>query len=50
MPVSSSSLSGGTKGGNVSIIYQGQTQGEYGNDPFVTTKQSQSKATKDLKP
>jgi|HubBroStandDraft_6_1064221.scaffolds.fasta_scaffold1532151_2 hypothetical protein len=51
MPVSSSNATAaGAKGGQVDIIYQGQTTGPFGNDPMVENKYTQQKMTKELKP
>jgi hypothetical protein len=46
----SSSNATASKGGDVNIIYMGQTSGPYSNDPFAETTQSRQKMTKDLKP
>lgn len=47
----SSSNATAKQGGDVSIIRQGQTSGCYGNDPYVSSKQSKEGETApDLKP
>lgn len=51
MGVSSSDTSASAaRGGDSKIVPQGQTSGEYGNDPYVETKQSRSRQTTPLKP
>ena len=51
MGVSSSDTSAASaRGGDSKIVPQGQTSGEYGNDPYVSTKQSRQTNPTPLKP
>jgi hypothetical protein len=47
---SSNSTAAGARGGETNIIPQGQTSGDYANDPYIETRQSKSKGTQALKP
>ena len=47
---SSNATAAGARGGQVTIIRQGQTEGPYSNEPFMETSQSRQTGTKDLKP
>jgi hypothetical protein len=47
--VSSSNATAARRGGNVSIIRQGQTSGYLGNDPYVK-EGGQASKVQDLKP
>lgn len=51
MGVSTSSASAaGARAGDTKIVAQGQTAGDYGNDPYMQTRQSRDKTPQTLRP